>query len=472
MDPSRVVVSARARAERFFARPAVARAATVALAVLMFAALAWMRVPRISSSFWLLGEQIRDWSIALGPWHDLPLVGTPSTVGGNSVGPVYYWFLWMVRTTIGPLFDNLPHAGSIGLALAQAGADIALFFALRRFTQSGTLAFATVLFIASGPYDMALTATLWNPPLSVALVKLALAMFLDNARHPSQWRMAATVAVAWLAVQAHSTAIFVFVPLAAWFVIREAAARRWWAALQTARLILEIVLVLQIPYLIDRLTSGGGAPTVALHSVGRVMDDPSAARPSAALFGLLDALTYLWVHPVIFPWINTVLAITAAGTLVTAWKRPWVLFATLAPVALMMLAFAGWKNPFSAYYFVTLAPAIALTLPAAIRAIPHVPIREAAALVVLAAVLAIQAPRLRAASDIHRLPEYEPLIRGTREILLRTLEIRDIFTEFELPPSTDKTFPYVCMGGRVTKAAAYNAFIARDGSVSFRSTRE
>lgn len=45
----------------------------------------------------MLADQIRDWRIALGAFRDLPLVGTPSTAGGVSLGPVYYWLLWLSR---------------------------------------------------------------------------------------------------------------------------------------------------------------------------------------------------------------------------------------------------------------------------------------------------------------------------------------------------------------------------------------
>lgn len=439
----------------------------------LFAALTLARVINITETFWLLGEQIRDWSVALGPWSDLPLSGTPSTVGGTSLGPVYYWTLWVIRVILGPLFDNLPHAGAVGLAVIQSAADVALLYALWRHTSSLVLATAVVLLEATASYDMALTATLWNPPLAVALVKLALALFLRTAESPSRWRMGATVSIAWLAVQAHSSALFFFAPLTAWFILREALAREWSRAGQTARLIAEIVLILQIPYLVDRLTSPQhGGPTVALAAVSRVIADPSVAEPGKAYAAIRDSLAVLWASPKPFQGMTALLLVAAVGTCWSSRRRPWVLFVTLGPMAAAIAAFSGWTRPFDHYWFLTLSPSMALMAGEGVHALPGWRTREAGILVFMAVILWLQPGRLYASTFIHKLPEYGALRRGSAEIARRTPEIRDVFTEFELPPSTDRTFLFVCLGGRVTPNAGYHAFIARDGSVTFRSTRE
>jgi hypothetical protein len=86
------------------------------IAVVLFAYLVFFRTRGVADSFWLLGDQIRDWTIALGPWRELPLTGTPSSVGGTSLGPVFYWVLWAIRRVIGPWVDDLPHGGAIGLS--------------------------------------------------------------------------------------------------------------------------------------------------------------------------------------------------------------------------------------------------------------------------------------------------------------------------------------------------------------------
>ena len=147
-----------------------------------------VRTHGISQSFWLHGDQIRDWAIALGPWHDLPLSGTPSTVGGRATGPVFYWTLWLIRIVVGPATGNLPHAGGIGLSIIQSLADGVLLMAIWSRLGSLVLALAIVLAGATSPFDLALSATIWNPPLAVALVKLAMAAVLAAGPRPSRWR--------------------------------------------------------------------------------------------------------------------------------------------------------------------------------------------------------------------------------------------------------------------------------------------
>ena len=53
----------------------------VALAV--FSYVLWFRTHGISDAFWLRGDQVRDWTLALGPFADLPRSGVPSTAGSQ-----------------------------------------------------------------------------------------------------------------------------------------------------------------------------------------------------------------------------------------------------------------------------------------------------------------------------------------------------------------------------------------------------
>jgi hypothetical protein len=68
---------------------------------------------------------------------------------------------------------------------------------------------------------------------------------------------------------------------------------------------------------------------------------------------------------------------------------------------------------------------------------------------------------------IHRLPQYRPLVRGSVAIRRYTADVRSIRTEFTLPDSTDSTFLFRVLGGRVTPQAQYHATIGPTGSVTF-----
>src|SRR5205085_1053972 len=110
--------------------------ARFAIFALIFSFTLVIRVRGISSHFWMLGDQIRDWSIALGPFSTLPLVGPPTHVGGYTIGPAFYWLLWTIRVLVGPWFDNLPHAGGIGQAMLQSAVDALLAAAVWHRTRS------------------------------------------------------------------------------------------------------------------------------------------------------------------------------------------------------------------------------------------------------------------------------------------------------------------------------------------------
>ena len=74
----------------------------IAALVLAFILTLVVRVRGVTEHFYLLGDQIRDWGIALRPFSDLPLVGPPTHVRGYTIGPAFYWILWAIRVTLGP----------------------------------------------------------------------------------------------------------------------------------------------------------------------------------------------------------------------------------------------------------------------------------------------------------------------------------------------------------------------------------
>src|SRR5688572_10743687 len=172
----------------------------------------------------MLGEQTRDWTIALGGITELPLTGAPSTAGGRGFGPVYYWILWLGRNLVGPFTDFLPHAGGITVALLQSIADTWLLLVL--WQRVGVwLSLAMCLVIASAPFDIAISSVIWNPPVAAALIKMAAAMALSLGGMPAPWKIVVTAALAWFAVQAHLSAIFVAGPLLVGLVASALLAR-------------------------------------------------------------------------------------------------------------------------------------------------------------------------------------------------------------------------------------------------------
>jgi len=205
------------------------RRVLVAAAPFLFALV--IRVRGIDRHFWLLGDQIRDWGIALRPFHELPLVGPATHVGGYTIGPAYYWIMWAVRVIVGPWFDNLPHAGGIGQAVIESAADALLLIALWRRTESVWIALAGALVIVTSSFDVALSAIDWTPPIASALGKAAVALVLIGWHRASALRSGVVAALAWSALQVYTGVVFVtagvFVAL-----LTEPLVRREW---RTAR---------------------------------------------------------------------------------------------------------------------------------------------------------------------------------------------------------------------------------------------
>jgi len=280
-----------------------------AVPLVVFSYLVFIRTRGISRTFWLLGDQMLYWRIALGSWRDLPIGGGPSQVGGTTLGPVFSWVLWAIRHLVGPWTDNLPHAGGIGLSILQSAADALLLVAIWKRFSSLPLALAVTLVAGSAPYDMALTATIWNPPLAVAFAKTAIACVLLGEGDRSIWWGVGATAAALLAVQAHSSGLFFAAPVIASFTLRELVGRRWIRALRVVAATAATVLLLETPYLIDRARQPDKvrSPAVIVASVAQTMAHPATLRPAAAFRAMANACEFILLRPWRFGWMGLLL---------------------------------------------------------------------------------------------------------------------------------------------------------------------
>ena len=69
------------------------------------------------------------------------------------------------------------------------------------------------------------------------------------------------------------------------------------------------------------------------------------------------------------------------------------------------------------------------------------------------------------------MPEYGPLLDGSRQLVERRGAIRAIRTEFALPPSADPEFLYRILGGRLEPSSRVVAVIGLDGGVTYVEDR-
>jgi hypothetical protein len=439
----------------------------IVVALTLFLYLTFLRTRHISETFWLLGDQILYWRMALGPWDELPLGGGPSSVGGTTLGPAFVWTMWGIRHLVGPWVDYLPHAGGIGLSVIQSLADACLFIAIWKRFASPALAIGVTLLVASAPYDMALTATIWNPPLAVAFIKIAIAFVLLGNQDQSIWWDVAATTAAVLALQSHSSAVFFAAPLAASLVARDLLANRRYRAIQYLLSAGIIVLALETPFLIDRALhpEKGTTPPVIVDNVRYTIGHPEAFRPAAAFREVADANAFILLRPWETEWFAPLLAVCALVTAFRTRHEMPLAAITYAPLVFAGVGFSFWQQAFNHYWFLTIAPSAALTV--ALAATAWQPVAPLVATCLALLFVLAQPSRLSDSMTMHRLPEYGSLVRGSQEIRRRVAEVRSIETEFELPPSSDRQFVFEILGGRVTPTAPLLATIEKTGRVRF-----
>ena len=424
----------------------------------------YARTRASADSFVLMRDQIRDWGYALGPVTGLPLTGTQSTAGGYALGPIYYWILWLSRVLVGPWTNNLPHAGAIGISLLQTGADLALLRALQKKSGSFWLALATVLFGATISHDLAISSTIWNPAVSVAFVKLSIALVLLKGDQRSTWWLVVTTVCAWFSVQAHSAALFFAAPVLGFFVVRDLRANQFAAAWQTTRTVLEVILILELPFIVHAMTpSPSPGPNLVGDSVARTLSNPASLRVGPSLSVLLGTTSHLLLTPYAIGWGPWLFALCVIVAAVRMRRDAALLFTTILPLAVAVGGFAVWQRNYDEYWFLPFVPSAAIIVAWALTSIRP---REMS-LALLVIVLALQPGRLRHSLTWYRMPEYRALSRGAREIRRQTAEVRRIDTSFPLPGLSSATFLYEVLGGRLSPTAAFDATIDREGHAQF-----
>ena len=449
---------------------AAAYARLIVPAVAFVAALT-LRIRGIDRHFWMLGDQIRDWSLALGPFSDLPLVGPATHVGGYTIGPAFYWILWLIRLTFGPWFDNLPHAGGIGQAALQSAADAFLLYAIWQRTRSVWIALATTVLLVTAAYDLCLSALVWNPMMGAALVKIATALILLDWPSRSKTGVVVTAAVAWCAVHSYTGAIFAVLGIFAAMAAPPLIHRDWRGTARTVALIAAVVAVLQIPLIVHQVSTGfrQRAMGAVTGSLGRVVSGEASPQLAKSWKGFSGAFTFIQGAPSTADWQIWLLVASAAVVAFRYRRDVPLLSVTLLPPLLAVIGYALYVGDFlDSYYYFSLMPAAVLTLVLGLTSAPWPRVSGALGALVLIAAVSRTPARLDYAATMHRMPEYGVLVDASRRAVAQHYPLRAVVTDFPLQPTVDSGFIYRILGGRLSRDATVIAVISRDGSVSYR----
>lgn len=441
---------------------------SLAIALPVFALALAIRIHGISQHFWMLGDQIRDWAIALRPFSELPLVGPPTHVGGYTIGPAFYWILWILRVTFGPWFDNLPHAGGIGQATLQSAADALLLIAVWRRTASPWIALATVVIIATAAFDVSLASLVWNPPMGAALAKLATAAVLADWHRRSAVHAAVMAAVAWSAVHAYTGAIFVVLSVFLAMLIDPFLRRDRRLALRNAAAIAVVVVLLQLPLVVFQLTKPRDAAMGAVTgSLSRVLSGESSPEIVKSLNGYAEAVQVIEFMPGRMPALGWLLVISASIVVLRFRKDPTLLAVTVLPQIAAIAGYSLFLDDLDAYYYLSLMPATVLTFVLAVTTMPSVRFARATAVLTLVVALAFVPMRLRNAATMFQMPQYRILVDASRKVRSFGQPMQQIRTDFPLPPSSNAEFLFEVLGGTIDRRAPWVCVIRADGEVTF-----
>ena len=433
----------------------------------------YFRTYQVTEHFHLLGDQVRDWNWALKPFSELPRVGTPTSQGGFCLGPIFYWTLWFIRITIGPFYENLPHAGGIGLAAIHSIADGILLLAILKRGIPIIASVAIMLLFVSSPFEASLSGTIWNPGLSVSFVELATAFFLMLPN--SHWilKTLVTATAAWLAVQSHTQAIFFALSLLVYLIVEPWIVAGWRPALKRLFIIIAVIGVLQIPY----ATEINKRHDISQEQLGIVAT--SFSKPSihsyASITALVDAMAELF-GPHLSRTVVIGLILVAGGALLFGYRMHHeVLAVALLPLFLVWLGYSFLSvGTLYTYWYMNLMPSFVLLILFGFTKSPF-PILDKVspllgALMLLLAVAA-QPARLATRAQSTSYPYYAAMVRGAKEIVRNGAPVRAVIPP-SYPNKVEPAYLVQWLGGRVEQSADLIAIIGEDGSVTYQKAAD
>ena len=438
----------------------------------------YFRTFQVTEHFHLLGDQVRDWNWAQRPFRELPRVGTPTSKGGYCLGPIFYWTLWFIRITIGRFYENLPHAGGIGLAAIHSIADGILLLAILKRGIPVIASVAIMLLLVSSPFETSLSGTIWNPGLSVSFVELAAAFFLMIPDSHWALKTLVTSTAAWLAVQAHTQAIFFALSLLVYLIVAPWIVAGPRPALKRLLIIIAVIVVLQIPY-VTEINKHHEIPQeqlgIVATSFNSLVTNPSSFHPYASFTTLVDALAELF-GPHLSRTVVIVLILIAGGALLFGYRKHHeVLAVALLPLFLAWLGYSFLSvDTLYTYWYMNLMPSFVLLILFGFLKSPF-PILDKVSpplgLFVLLLAFASQPSRLATRAQSASYPYYAAIVRGAKEIVRNGAPVRSVIPP-SFPNKVEPAYVVRWLGGRVEESAGLIAIIGEDGSVTYQTAAD
>lgn len=446
------------------------RSSRLALLATTFVVTCALRIWGVTTYSLVLRDQYRDWEIVQGTFGSLPLLGPATHVGGYTIGPGFYWILWLIRVVFGPWFEYLPHAGGIGQAALQSAVDVLLLGAIWKRTGSVWPALATVTLLATSAFDLSFAATIWNPVVGSVLAKCAIALVLLDWHRREWWRAGLAIGVAWLGVHAYTGAIYVAASVGLVIVVEPLLRRDWVGAMRRGATGLGAIVLLQLPYIWFQVSTQfrNAAMGAVTGSVGQIVAGQAAPELGKSAEGLVRAFRDIQDLPYVTPLLPALLIVSAV---VVAWRYrrdPAVLLMTVVPTLLALVGYSLFLGALDSYYYLSMMTPMVLTVVLAVTTGWTPAVSRAAGIALCVVALVLVPGRFARSTTMNRMPQYAPLVKGSRLLAHRQMPLRAVRTTFGLPPTGDPEFIYRLLGGRIDRAAAWTAVIDDNGDVTYQ----
>jgi type IV secretory pathway VirB2 component (pilin) len=335
-----------------------------------------------------------------------------------------------------------------------------------------------MLLLVSSPFETSLSGTIWNPGLSVSFVELAAAFFLMISDSHWALKTLVTSTAAWLAVQAHTQAIFFALSLLVYLVVAPWIVAGPRPAPKRLLLIIAVIVVLQIPY-VTEINKHHEIPQeqlgIVATSFNSLVTNPSSFHPYASFTTLVNALAELF-GPHLSRTVVIVLILIAGGALLFGYRKHHeVLAVALLPLFLAWLGYSFLAvDTLYTYWYMNLMPSFVLLILFGFLKSPFPTLDKVSPLLglfVLLLAFASQPSRLATRAQSASYPYYAAIVRGAKEIVRNGAPVRSVIPP-SFPNKVEPAYLVLWLGGRVEESANLIAIIGEDGSVTYQTAAD
>jgi hypothetical protein len=203
-------------------------------------------------------------------------------------------------------------------------------------------------------------------------------------------------------------------------------------------------------------------------SVGQIVAGQAAPEFGKSAGWLVRAFREIQDVPFIAPLLPVVLGVSALVVLLRYRRDPTLLLMTIGPAALAVIGYSLFLGALDTYYYLSMMTPMVLMVVLAVTTGWTPSVSRAVGVALCVAALLLVPTRFQRSVTMNRMPQYAPLVKGSRLLAHRQMPLRAVRTTFGLPPTGDPEFIFRLLGGRIDRAAGWTATIDEHGDVTYQ----